>query len=222
MANRQGLAFLDCDSGMLEDVAAHAIDFSRAVLNDGKCDSRGRFWVGSMDREIAAPSGALYRVDPDLSVTMMDEGLTLSNGIAWSPDERTMLFCDSRPGRIWAYDYEIADGSISNRRVFVDFEGRKGRPDGCTIDADGGLWVAEIGAGQVVRFDPSGRQDVAIPVPTSRPTSVTFGGHDLRTLYVTSMRHGLSDEEVACQPDAGHVFAIDLDVSGLAAALFAG
>jgi L-arabinonolactonase len=155
-----------------------------------------------MDFNIRDAVGALYRVDPDLGVHRMDVGITLSNGIAWSPDDRTMYYCDSRPGRIYAYDYDLATGTIGNRRLFVDFKGRKGRPDGCTVDAEGGLWVAEISASQVVRFDPSGKEEFALRLPVSRPTSVMFGGSDLRTLFITSMKHGLSAEELAREPQA--------------------
>ena len=222
MANRQGLAFSEVGSSELDEISAPALDLSKAVINDGKCDSRGRFWTGTMDRNVAGPTGALYRLDTNLAVTRMDDGFTLSNGIAWSPDDRTMYFCDSRPGHIWAYDYDIDQGTIANRRLHVDFSGRKGHPDGCAIDADGGLWVAEIGTGQVVRFEPSGREGATITLPTSRVTSVAFGGPGLRTLYVTSMRHGLSEDALAREPHAGSIFAVAMDVAGLPAATFNG
>ncbi len=222
MAYRRGLAFIEPGTAMLDEIPTPGIDVATEIFNDGECDRRGRFWVGTMDRDVAKPVGALYRVDPDLRVTRMDGGITLANGIAWSPDDRTMYFCDSRPGRIWAYDFDVATGAIDNRRVFVDFAGRRGRPDGCTVDAEGGLWVAEIAAGQVVRFDPSGREVAAIATPVSKPTSVTFGGPGLRTLFVTSMRYGLSDEELAREPQAGCVFAVDANVAGLPATRFGG
>lgn len=222
MAYRRGLAFIEPGTGMLDEIPTPGIDFAKEVFNDGKCDRQGRFWTGTMDREVTEPVGALYRVDPDLRVTRMDDGITLSNGIAWSPDDRTMYYCDSRPGRIWAYDYDIAIGSIENRRVFADFADRKGRPDGCTTDAEGGLWVAEVGAGQVVRFDPSGREVSAVALPVSRPTSVMFGGPGLRTLFVTSMRYGLSAEAARDEPQAGCIFAAELDVAGLPTARFGG
>ncbi|MBS0640632.1 MAG: SMP-30/gluconolactonase/LRE family protein, partial [Proteobacteria bacterium] len=197
-------------------------DFMKDVFNDGKCDRRGRFWVGTMDRETTHPIGALYRIDPDLTVHRMADGITLSNGIAFSPDDRTLYHCDSEPGVVWAYDYDIESGSIANRRVLVDFAGRKGHPDGCTIDAEGGLWVAEIGAGQIVRFDAAGRETGLIAVPVTRPTSVIFGGADLRTMFVTSMQFALSDEEKAQQPLAGSVFSVNVGVAGIPEVRFAG
>ena len=222
MANRQGLVLADASGGIVEEIDTPGFDFEREVFNDGKCDSHGRFWVGTMDRNVREPVGGLYRVGTDRKVTRMDGGITLSNGIAWSPDERILYFCDSRPGRVWAYDYEPETGDIEGRRLHIDFGGRRGRPDGCTVDAEGGLWVAEIGGGQVVRFDPAGRQVSAIEVPVSKPTSVTFGGPDLRTLFITSMRYGLSDADFAEEPQAGCVFATDPGVAGLPAARFSG
>lgn len=222
MANRQGLAFVDIDTGKLDDLPTPGIDFSRELFNDGKCDSRGRFWVGTMHREVTEPVGALYRLGTDLQLTRMADGITLSNGIAWSPDERTLYHCDSRPGLVWAYDYDIETGEIANRRIHIDFAGRTGRPDGCTIDAEGGLWVAEINAGLVVCFDPNGQEARTLELPVSKPTSVTFGGPDLRTLFVTSMRYGLSNEALAREPLAGAVLTVTPGVAGLPAAPFGG
>lgn len=222
MAYRRGLAMIEPGTDMLDDIATPGIDLGVAVFNDGKCDRRGRFWTGTMDREVKDPVGALYRLDPDLSVHRMDGGITLANGIAWSPDDRTMYFCDSRPGHVWAYDYDIASGQIENRRMFMDFAGRKGRPDGCTVDVEGCLWVAEISAGQVVRLDPAGREVAAVAVPVPRPTSVMFGGPDLRTLFVTSMRHGLSAEELQSHPASGCIWAGDVGIAGIEEPRFAG
>lgn len=222
MAYRRGLALIEPGTDKLDDVPTPDIDFTKEIFNDGKCDRKGRFWTGTMDFNIKESVGGLYRVDPDLSVHRMDTGITLSNGIGWSPDNRTMYYCDSRPGRIYAYDYDLAAGAIENRRLFVDFNGRKGRPDGCTVDAEGGLWVAEISAAQIVRFDPAGKEVSTLAVPVSRPTSVMFGGKDLRTLFITSMQHGLSPEELAREPQAGGVFAADVGVAGLPEPRFAG
>jgi sugar lactone lactonase YvrE len=222
LANRQGLAFTTLGSDVLEDIPTPDIDFAKEIFNDGKCDKRGRFWVGTMDRNVKEPVGGLFRLDPDGSLLRMDGEITLANGIAWSPDDRTMYFCDSRPGRIWAYDYDLDRGEIANRRLFVDFTNRQGRPDGCTVDAEGGLWVAEIGAGQLVCFDATGREASTVKLPVSKPTSVAFGGADLRTIFVTSMRYGLTEQELAAEPLAGGVFAMHVDVAGLPAMRFGG
>lgn len=222
MAYRRGLALIDAATGALEDITTPDIDFEIEIFNDGKCDRRGRFWIGTMDRQIAQPVGHLYRVDPDLTVHAMDGGITLANGIAWSPDNRTMYFCDSRPGHIWAYDYDISAGTVTNRRMFVDFATRSGRPDGCTVDADGGLWVAEISAGQIVRFAPDGTEAATLRTPMSKPTSVMFGGPDLRTLFVTSMRYGLNEAALADEPQAGCTITVRPGVAGLPEPRFGG
>lgn len=221
MAYRRGLALIDVATGSLQDVPA-PIDFATEIFNDGKCDRRGRFWAGTMDRDVKQPVGGLFRVEPDLTVTRMDTGITLANGIAWSPNDKTMYFCDSRPGHIWAYDFDIETGTVANRRMQVDFASRAGRPDGCTVDAEGGLWVAEISAGQVVRFAPDGTETAVLKCPVSRPTSVMFGGPDLRTLFVTSMRHGLDEQALAGEVLAGATVALDPGVAGLPEPRFAG
>ncbi len=222
MANRQGLSLTDAHGAIIEEIETHGLDFAVEVFNDGKCDSHGRFWVGTMDRNVDAPVGGLYRVGTDRRVTRMDGDITLSNGIAWSPDGGTLYLCDSRPGRVWAYDFDAAAGEIAGRRLHIDFSDRPGRPDGCTVDAEGCLWVAEIGAGQVVRFDPDGKELSTIKTPISKPTSVTFGGTDLRTLFITSMRYGLTEAELEREKLAGCVFAVELDVPGLPASRFGG
>jgi len=218
IAYRNGLAFLDPASGDETPVAAPGPDFSLERFNDGKCDSRGRFWVGTMDRELKTTVGSLYRIGPDLRPHRADLGaFTLSNGIAWSPDERVLYACDSRPGRILAYAFDAEGGTLGERRVFIDYAGRSGRPDGCTIDAEGGLWVAEYDGARVSRYDPDGRCQQMIPLPVPRPTSVTFGGPDLATLFITSMRHGVDTQ---AHPQAGGVFAVEPGVRGLPASAF--
>jgi sugar lactone lactonase YvrE len=218
VAYRNGIGLIDPFTATFEEIAAGDVDFAKERFNDGKCDAKGRFWAGTMDRAVSKPVGSLYRIDADRSVHRMDDGITLSNGIAWSPDSRTMYYCDSRPGVVRAYDFDLKAGAVANRRVFADFASRKGMPDGCTVDAEGCVWVVEVEAGQVVRFAPDGREMGAVTLPVSKPTSVMFGGTDLRTLFVTSMRYGLHAEE----PQAGYVFALDVGVAGLPAHRFAG
>ncbi|WP_295518830.1 SMP-30/gluconolactonase/LRE family protein [Limnohabitans sp. Rim8] len=215
---RNGLAFLDLATGSETPIAARGPDFGLERFNDGKCDSRGRFWVGTMDRELKATVGSLYRIGSDLLPYCADRGaFTLSNGIAWSPDECVLYACDSRPGRIFAYAFEPETGTLGERRVFIDYAGRSGRPDGCTIDAEGGLWVAEYDGARVSRYDSDGRCRQVIPLPIPRPTSVTFGGPGLATLFITSMRHGVDTQ---AHPDAGGVFAVKPGVCGLPASTF--
>ncbi|MGV6875644.1 SMP-30/gluconolactonase/LRE family protein [Pseudochelatococcus sp. B33] len=222
MAYRNKLALVDLDTGEEQAIESTGADLAVERFNDGACDRAGRFWTGTMHRKRTEPAGALYRIDPDLSVRRMAQGFVVSNGISFSPDDRVMYHHDSRSGLVYAYDFDIEKGEIANRRVFIDFTGRPGRPDGCTVDAEGNLWIAEIGAARIVRFDAKGRETGAIAMPVSRPSSVMFGGRDLKTLFITTMHEGLSPEQRSAQPLAGCLFSIEVDVPGLPEPRFAG
>src|SRR5262249_41644893 len=152
-------------------------------FNDGKCDARGRFWIGSLSKE--PRHAALYRYDPDGSLRVMETGLTISNGLGWSPDGATFYLTDSPARRIYAYRYDPDAGSTSDRRVFVDLGDEAVEPDGLAIDREGNLWSALWDGGCLARFDTRGRPLERVPVPVRRPTSLAFGGVDLSDLYVT-------------------------------------
>jgi L-arabinonolactonase len=157
-------------------------------LNDGKVDRRGRFIAGSMDTMESGPNGELYRLDPDFKVTKLDSGIIVSNGPCWSPDDSTFYFADSWSGEIWAYDYDINTGGVSNRRTFAKVDtSRGGAADGSTVDAEGYLWNAQVYDAKLVRYAPDGRVDRVIDMPVKKVTSVNFGGPNLDILYVTSM-----------------------------------
>lgn len=185
-------------------------------FNDGRCDRQGRLWAGTMvmDMALAAPSGALYRLDGPALAKVLD-GLITPNGLAFSPDGRTMYLSDSHPlvQTIWAFDYDTATGTPTNRRVFVDMKPHPGRPDGAAVDADGGYWICGNDAGLVHRFTPDGRLDRSLAVPVKKPAMCAFGGAQLDTLFVTSIRPG---GDVSDQPLAGGVFALRPGVRGLA------
>ncbi|HSI58807.1 MAG TPA: SMP-30/gluconolactonase/LRE family protein [Ideonella sp.] len=160
-------------------------------FNDGRTDRAGRFWAGSMvrDMSLAAPAGALYRfTGAGLSAPVI-EGLITPNGLGFSPDNRTMYLSDSHPGvqRVWAFDLG-EDGEPGNRREFIDMNAYPGRPDGAAVDTDGAYWICANDAGLVHRFTPDGRLDRSIEVPVSKPAMCAFGGPDLQTLFVTSIR----------------------------------
>ena len=191
-------------------------------LNDGACDRAGRFWVGSKARDWVRRVGALFRYDLDGTLHRLDEGFQLSNGMGWSPDNRTMYFIDSAPREIYAYDFDLASGAIKNRRTLVRIAEEHGLPDGMTVDADGFLWVAQWSGGRVVRYDPDGRIARVVEMPVRRPTSVTFGGPELRTLFITSGTMRMTEAELAAEPLAGNLFALETDVQGLAEPRFAG
>lgn len=222
LAYRNQLVLIDDDITAAQVIETSGVDFAVERFNDGACDRRGRFWLGTMDRKLKEPVGSLFRFDPDQTLHKVESNLVCSNGIAFSPDDRTMYHTDTGAGKIYAYHYDIATGTASERRIFVDFAGQTGRPDGCTIDAEGHLWVAQVGGGMVVRIDPAGRRVREVKLPTVRPTSAMFGGRDLRTLYVTTMKFGLTPEQAGEQPDAGSLFAIEVDVPGLPEPTFAG
>lgn len=184
----RGFHFLDFRSGEVELIVDPEPDKPANRLNDGKVDRQGRFYAGSMDTQEAGPNGALYRLDPDLSLHRLDTGIVVSNGPCWSPDGRTFYFADTWSGEIWAYDCDPASGAISNRRTFtrVDMSGG-GAADGSTVDAEGYLWNAQVYDGKLVRYAPDGSVDRVIEMPVKKVTSVMFGGPELDVLYVTSM-----------------------------------
>lgn len=183
-------------------------------FNDGKCDAAGRFWVGTMDQQHTASSGVLYRLDPDLTIHTMDEGYVVTNGQAFSPDDRTFYHNDSMAGLVYAFDCDPASGSISNRREFLRLPEDHGLPDGMTVDAEGDLWLAHWGGWRVSRIDPGGGVRQVIALPVAQVTSCAFGGPDLDVLYITSARIGLSPEDLASQPLAGGLFAVEVDARG--------
>ncbi|QDC00703.1 SMP-30/gluconolactonase/LRE family protein [Mesorhizobium sp. 8] len=191
-------------------------------FNDGRCDRRGRFWVGTMNDKARIATGNLWRIGPDLAATRMAGDIIVPNSLAFSPDDRTMYLSDTYRHEIHAYDFDIDDGTLSNRRLFADLHDRPGRPDGSAIDAEGCLWNAEYAGGRVVRYRPDGRIDRAIELPVSQPSCCCFGGPALDELYITSARQRLSPQELAAQPLAGALFVVRPGVRGLPEARFAG
>ncbi len=174
-------------------------------FNDASVDPAGRVWVGSMHIGETDPLGELYRLDPGRVLTPVVKGVTVSNGIAWSPDGSRMYYADSPMRRIDVFDYDPATGEAFQRRVFTDLSRLEGVPDGLTVDVDGCVWVAMWGGGALRRFSPDGQQDAVLPVPVSLPTSCAFGGPDLADLYVTTASIDLTDPELAAQPLAGRL-----------------
>jgi xylono-1,5-lactonase len=192
-------------------------------FNDGKCDARGRFWGGTMDFDCVAPSGALYRFDPDGQCTQHDSGFAVTNGPTWSLDGRTMYFNDTAQGGIHAYDFDPEQGTLAHRRLWLRFGRRDGLPDGMTTDAAGRLWIAHWAGSCVSCHHPlSGEELGRIALPVSQVTNCTFGGPDLRTLYITSARTGLDPTRLAAEPLAGGLFAVEVDSPGLPAFRFGG
>ena len=191
-------------------------------FNDGKCDPAGRFLVGSMDMNETDPTGALYSFDGK-TVTKLLTGITISNGLTWSPDHKTFYYTDTPTRQVTAFDYDLATGQITNPRLAVRVPDGLGWPDGMTSDTDGNLWIALWGGAQVTRWDPrTGRLLEQIPMPVLQPSSCIFGGADLNELYVTSARKGLSQEKLQEYPLSGGVFKITTNVAGIPTFQFAG
>lgn len=186
-------------------------------INDGKVDRRGRFFAGSMDTMEEGPNGALYRMDPDFSVHKVDTDIIVSNGPCFSPDDKTFYFADSWSGVIWAYDFDVETGALSNRRDFVPVDrSNEGAADGSTVDAEGCLWNANVYAGRLYRWTPDGEVDRVIDMPVRKVTSVMFGGPNLDTLYVTSMAKPPLPRFPGDGVQRGSVFAITgLGVTGV-------
>ena len=193
------------------------------VFNDGKCDRKGRYFIGTMHKEFVENAGILWRLDPDLTCHKIDQGFNVSNGLAWSPDNRTLYFADTRRDVVYAYDYDIESGNASNRRVFISTSDRMGRVDGATVDAEGNYWASLIHEGAIACFSPDGIELRKIELPVKHPTMCTFGGTDLNRLYIVTSRRFLKPEEVDQQPLAGSVFFVDgLDTQGIAEPFFEG
>lgn len=189
-------------------------------LNDGRCDSQGRFWVGSMDNGLSRPSGSFYRIDPDGSAHRQFGDIIVTNSVVLSPDGRTLYMSDTRRFILWAFDFDPDEGVLSSRRVFADHTATGDRPDGACVDAEGFIWNAIFAGGRVVRYAPDGRIDRVVPVPVTNPTCVCFGGPDLRTLYITTARKFLTEAQLAAEPLAGALLAFEPGVRGLPEARF--
>ena len=199
-------------------------DLPRNRLNDSRCDRVGRFWAGSMHDPTSAKiaAGRLHRLDPDLGVSTFFRGLGVSNGLAFSPDGRTMYHADTWAETVWAYDYDPDEGVPTKKRVFAEFFDLSGRPDGAAVDESGCYWVALARGGQIARLSPRGDLDRLVPFPVSAPTMPAFGGSGLDTMYVTSMGSGSVPEDVARPGLDGGLFAFDPGCAGLPEPTFAG
>ena len=216
---RRAVVLLDPD-GTRRTLTTLESDLPDNRLNDAKCDPAGRLWAGTMAMGETQPDGALYRIEADGTTERVVSGLTISNGLDWSPDASLMYLNDTPTQRIDVFDHDPSTGAVTGRRPFARIE--QGFPDGLTVDADGGVWVALFGGGQVRRYSPDGRLDVVVPLPVTNGTSLTFGGPDYTDLYVTTARHHLDAAQLAAQPLAGAVFVLQPGVHGRPAGRFAG
>jgi xylono-1,5-lactonase len=190
-------------------------------FNDGACDARGRFWGGTMDFDCVAPTGALYCYSADGGCTRHELGFAVTNGPAWSLDGRTLFINDTANGQVWAWDFDVDQASLSNRRAWLRLADGDGLPDGMTIDAAGRLWIAHWGGACVTAHDVDSSAELArIVLPTSHITNCAFGGPDLQTLFISSARFGLTPQQLQAEPLAGGLFAVPMAGPGRAANLF--
>ena len=220
VATRERLLRLNTTDGAETPIADAPYDTSKVRFNDGRVDPAGRFWIGTMYEPRDQPAAEMYVLARDNLRCAWRGGMTNSNGLAWSLDGRTMFHADTTTHRIDCYDFDVATGEHSNRRTILTFPTDKtapdygGRPDGATIDSEGMYWVAMFEGGRVLRISPAGEILREIKLPVRCPTSVCFGGPDLRTLYITSASQGRSSEEIAQYPHTGKVLSVRLDVAG--------
>lgn len=223
LATQAGLGAFDLSSQTFTLVAAPEKDLPDNRFNDGKCDPRGRFWAGTMSLIRKAGTGNLYCLDTDGTLRHVFGGVTTSNGLDWSPDQRTMYYIDTPTMQVAAFDYDAETGRIFNRRVIIAFPDGIGRPDGMTVDAEGLLWIAHWDGGRISRGDPAeGRLLQEIGLPVTRVTSCCFGGRNLDRLYITTARTGLTEDQLRDQPHAGSLFAVSPGVVGLPSHEYAG
>jgi len=223
VALQTGLYNLDLPTGDLQLIIDPEPGRPNNRLNDGKVDRHGRFIFGSMDTQEEEASAKLYRLDPDMSLHTLDEGIICSNGPCWSPNGETLYFADTWSGEIWAYEYDNQTGAVSNRRTFAKVDtSTGGAADGCTVDAEGCLWQALVYAGKVVRYTPDGQVDRIIDMPVKKVTSLAFGGPNLDILFATSMARPPLPRFPEDGQQRGALFAITgLGVQGVAERRFA-
>lgn len=226
LALRSGLIRFDPATGR-STTLLDALPYDPATerFNDGKADAQGRFWVGTIYEPRHPPNAALYRYSEGKLDKMADQA-TVSNGLAWSADARTMYWADTKAHTVHAFDFERAGGAITNKRVFASFPFRApdqdlasygGRPDGAAVDAEGHYWIAMFEGARLLRFAPDGSVSREVRLPVRCPTMPCFGGADLRTLYITTAREKRPADELAREPLAGCVLQVRVEVPGLPA-----
>lgn len=221
IALEDGIYMINTSNGeitLLSDVEA-TMTYNR--FNDGKCDPNGNLWIGSMHLDQTEPKANLYKVDQKGQAKKMLDSVTISNGIVWTKDKRTMYYIDTPTGHIRAFDFDAENSAISNERIAVIIPESLGFGDGMTIDAEDKLWVGLWNGDAVVRFDPqSGELMEKIEVPAHNVTSCSFGGKDFDTLYITTSSLDMTDKEKIKYPHAGSLFTVKPGVVGVAGNFF--
>ena len=222
LTTRFGFASLESGSAKVTPLASPGNEPANNRFNDGKCDPRGRFLAGTMDLGESDPTGSLYSFDGK-TITKLLGNVTISNGMAWSPDHKTLYYIDTPTRKVRAFDYDLETGAISGARDALSVPEALGWPDGMTSDTQGNLWIAMWGGAQVTKWDPrSGSLLERFVVPAKNVSSCVFGGRGFNTLYITSARKGLDDVTLARYPLTGGVFRLETNIEGMPAFEFAG
>ena len=222
LAAGQGFMFVD-ESDSVRELAQPEAGHTDVRMNDGACDPQGRFWAGTMAYDESPGAGTLYRLELDGRCSTMLTGLTISNGIGWSPDGATMYLSDSGTSLVEAFDFDGVTGAISRRRTLVHIDQSGMSPDGLTVDEQGDIWVGLYNGWGVHRYAPDGTLRASVDIPVAQATSCAFGGGDRRTLFVTTGRERLDEAALERQPDAGRVFSVTgLDAQGPACTPYRG
>jgi sugar lactone lactonase YvrE len=224
LATKRGLYNWELGQDSAQFIIDPEADKPTVRFNDALADRQGRFWGGSTNEaDQSLPDGSLYRLDPDGSLhTMMSGGLACSNGIAWSPDNKTLYVTAQFAYETYAWDFDAATGEIANRRVFAKVTPADGLPDGLTVDAEGGVWSALWGGWRVLRYDPDGKIEREVRLPVPNPTAPMFGGPDLADLYIATAWYALSDAERRASPQSGNLFRACPGLKGLPEPKFKG
>lgn len=224
VALRTGVHRLDLETEELTFLGSPEVDTNSIRLNDGKCDPAGNFWVGSMHFDQTEFAASLFKITPNegkVTIEKMQDSVTISNGIIWSLDEKTMYYIDTKRGNVRAYDYDKSTGDIANERVVITVSDTLGYPDGMTIDAEGMLWIALWNGDCVSRWNPNtGELLQTIEVPAHNISSCAFGGENLDTLYLTSARLDTNEEELKAKPQSGGLFKVVPGVKGVKSYFF--
>ena len=223
ITQRHGFYSLELDTGAVSPIATLETDLNENRFNDGKCDPSGRFWAGTMNMDEKRATGSLYCLERNRSIRRALKGLTISNGLGWSPDSKEMFHIDTPTGKVISYEYDLQTGRLGTKRVAVDFTGQNGVPDGMAVDSDGMLWIAHWGGSAISRWDPgTGKMAELLNLPVSQVTSCCFGGERLDELYITSARSGLSEQQAALEPSAGGLFRVRVRVPGMPTNAYSG
>ena len=222
VAQRSGIWTLEPNMKRLKKLAVPRREYVHNRFNDGKCDPRGRFLAGTMDHNEKEASGALYSVSTDGKISRLLKGLRISNGLAWSPDGKTLYFTDTPTREVKAFDYDLRTGEVANPRVIIHFEKTFGWPDGMTSDTDGNLWIAMWGGARISEWKPNGTLLAQFGVPALNVTSCVFGGPAMNELFITTAMFGMDKTEFKKNPQAGGIFHMETNVTGMPTYEFGG